>query len=136
MFLSSYNHLQILFIIVITLEEFVLLQDCLRLGLSHLREHKFKNGFQATLNLLCSCGNDVESTECFLLHCPQIVNERRFLLSTLGNFNCSLLENTSKVLRKTLPFGSGPLSPIDNSKILCATIDFVFSTKRFGEQLF
>ena len=49
------------------------------------------------LNPLCSCGNDVESTEHFLLHCPQFVNERRTLLSTLGNFNCSLLENTSKV---------------------------------------
>ena len=56
----------------------------LRLGLSHLREHKFKHGFQDMLNPLCSCGNDVESTEHFL-HCPQFVNERRVLfLSTLG----------------------------------------------------
>ena len=70
----------------------------LRLGLSHLREHKFKHGFQDMLNPLCSCGNDVESTEHFLLHCPQFVNERRTLLSTLGNFNCSLLVNTSKFL--------------------------------------
>ena len=28
----------------------------LRFGLSHLREHKFKHGFQDSLNLLCSCG--------------------------------------------------------------------------------
>ena len=53
----------------------------LRLGLSHLREHKFKHGFQH-----------------FLLHCPQFANERRNLLSTLGSFNCSLLVNTNKVL--------------------------------------
>ena len=91
----------------------------LRLGLSHLREHKFKHGFQDTLNLLCSCGNNVESTEHFLLHCPQFVNERRILLSNLGNFNCSLFENTSKVLTQTLLFGN-MLS--DNSKILSATI--------------
>ena len=108
----------------------------LRLGLSHLREHKFKHGFQDTLNPLCSCGNDVESTEHFLLHCPQFVNERRTLLSTLGNFNCSLLENTSKVLTQTLLFGNTSLSPSDNSKILSATIDFILSTKRFDEQLF
>ena len=49
----------------------------LRLGLSHFREHKFKHDFQDTLNPLCSCGNDVESTEHFLLHCPQFVNDRR-----------------------------------------------------------
>ena len=108
----------------------------LRLGLSHLREHKFKHGFQDMLNPLCSCGNDVESTEHFLLHCPQFVNERRTLLSTLGNFNCSLLENTSKVLTQTLLFGNTSLSPSDNSKILSATIYFMLSTERFDEQLF
>ena len=72
----------------------------LRLGLSHLRERKFKHGFQDMLNPLCSCGNNVESSEHFLLHWPQFVNERCTLLSTLGDFNGSLLENTSKVWNK------------------------------------
>ena len=108
----------------------------LRLGLSHLREHKFKHGFQDTLNPLYSCGNDVESTEHFLLHCLQFVNERRTVLTTLGNFNCSLLKYTSKVLTQTLLFGNTSLSPSDNSKILHATIDFILSTKLFDEQLF
>ena len=27
-----------------------------RLGLSHLREHKFKHSFRDTLNLFCDCG--------------------------------------------------------------------------------
>ena len=88
----------------------------LRLGLSHLREHKFKHGFQDMLNPLCSCGNDVESTEHFLLRCPKFVNERHTLLSSLGIFNCSLLENTSKVLTQTLLFGNASLSPSDNSQ--------------------
>ena len=89
-----------------------------------------------TLNPLCSCGNNVEYTEHFLLHCPQFVNERRTPLSTLVNFNCSLLENTSKVLAETLLFGNTSLRPSDNSKILSATIDFILSTKRFNEELF
>ena len=58
----------------------------LRLGLSNLGEYNFKHGSQDTLNPLYSCENDVESTEHFLLHCPQFFNERRILLSTLGNF--------------------------------------------------
>ena len=37
----------------------------IRLSLSHLRENKFEHVFQDTLNQLCSCGNDVESTEHF-----------------------------------------------------------------------
>ena len=57
----------------------------LRLGLSHLREHKFKHSFQDTLNLLCNCGHDIESTTHFFFHCPFFINERRTLLSTLHN---------------------------------------------------
>ena len=108
----------------------------LRLGLSHLRELKFKHGFPDTLNPLRSCGNDVNSTEHLLLHCPQFVNDRHTLLSTLGNFNHSLLENTNKVWIQILLFGNTSLSPSDNSKILYATIDFILSTKRFDRQLF
>ena len=105
----------------------------LRLGLSHLREHKFKHGFQDTLNLLRSCRNDVHRTISPPL--SQIANERLTLLSTLGSFNCSLLDNASNVLTQTLLFGNTSLYPSDNSKILGATIDFMLSTKRFDEQL-
>ena len=56
----------------------------LRRGLSHLRGDKFIHGFQDTLNPLCTCGNDEESAEHFLLHCPQFVDERR-TLGNLGN---------------------------------------------------
>ena len=31
-------------------------------GLSHLHEHKIKHSFHKTLNPICSCGFDVEST--------------------------------------------------------------------------
>ena len=106
------------------------------LGLSNLRQHKYKHGFQDTFNPLCSCGIDVEATEHFLLHCPQFFNERCTFLSTLGDFNCSLLENTSKVLTQNFLFGNASLIPSDNSKILSAAIDFILTAKRFHEQLF
>ena len=93
-------------------------------------------GFEDTLNPLYSCGNNVELTEYFLFHSPQFVNKRRTLLSTLGDFNCSLLENTSKVLTQTLFFGNTPFSPSDNSKILNVTTDFILSNNKFDQQLF
>ena len=37
----------------------------LRLGFSHLREHRFKYNFQESLNPLCNCGQGVESTTRF-----------------------------------------------------------------------
>ena len=40
----------------------------LRLGLSHLREHKFKHSFQDTLNPFCDCGCEIETTALTLLY--------------------------------------------------------------------
>ena len=54
----------------------------LRLGLSHLRFHKFKHNSQDTLNPICSCGT-VETTIHYLLHCPNFPNERLTLFSKL-----------------------------------------------------
>ena len=48
----------------------------LRVGMSHLREHKFKHNFDDCLNPICSCGLDIESTSHFLLHCPTFNDER------------------------------------------------------------
>ena len=39
-----------------------------RLDLSHLREQKFKNSFQDTVNQFCECGIERETTANFLLH--------------------------------------------------------------------
>ena len=41
-----------------------------RLGLSHLREHKFKHSFQDTLNPFCDSGCEIETTAHLPLHCP------------------------------------------------------------------
>ena len=52
------------------------------LGLSHLREHKFKHSFQDSLNRFCNCGLDNESTAYYLLHCSTCFIERRTLRIT------------------------------------------------------
>ena len=41
----------------------------LRLTFSHIEEYKFRYGFPDTINHMCTCGADVETTEHFLLHC-------------------------------------------------------------------
>ena len=78
----------------------------LRLGLSHLREHKFKYNFQNCLNTLCSCGSSIESTSHFLLHCPIFHDNRHTHLSTLNNIDSKILESTTdSYLTQTLLFG-------------------------------
>ena len=42
----------------------------LRLGLSHLGDHKFRHNFQDCVFPMCSCSQDIKTTAHFLLHCP------------------------------------------------------------------
>ena len=49
----------------------------LRVGLSHLREHKFHHNFRDSLNPTCNCGNAIESTKHYLLHCSNFKNQRQ-----------------------------------------------------------
>ena len=65
----------------------------LRLGLSHLREHKFKHSFQDSLNPFCSCGKgEVETSSHYLLHCSNYSEERLALLNTIKNIDMSILQ--------------------------------------------
>ena len=107
----------------------------LRLGLSHLREHKFKHSFQDSLNPLCLCGADIESTVHFMLHCPMYTDERSIFLSTIRNIECDLLKNDDKNLTQVLLFGNETFDTNVNTLILNATIDYLLSTKRFEDSL-
>ena len=73
-----------MFLILIIIKVLELLRGC-AVGMSHLGEHKFKHNSQGSLNQICSCGLDNESTSHFLLHCPTFNDERYNLLSTLNN---------------------------------------------------
>ena len=109
----------------------------LRVGMSHLREHKFKRNFQNCLNPICGCGLDIESTSHFLLHCPTFNDERYTLMSTLNNIDCTLLELTKSFLSQTLLYGNTLFEKKNkkNTRILNATIEYILSTKRFEEPI-
>ena len=44
-----------------------------RLGLSYLREQKFKQSFQDTLYSFCDYGCEIETTAHFPLNCPRFI---------------------------------------------------------------
>ena len=48
----------------------------LRLGLIHLKRHKFKHNFQDCVNPLCSCSLEIESFFHFFLHCHHFTSLR------------------------------------------------------------
>ena len=106
------------------------------IGMSHLREHKFKHNFQDCLNPICSCDLDIESTSHFLLYCTTFNDERYALLSTLNKIGCKFLELTKSSLSQTLSYGNTLFDEEKNTLILLATIEYILYTERFEEPLF
>ena len=108
----------------------------LRLGLSHLQEHKFKHSFQDTLNPLCSCGLDIETTSHYFLHYPLFHTERSTLLNNINETDSRIFPKSESVVTRILLYGDDSFKVEVNLLILNATIDFVLSTNRFDEPLY
>ena len=107
----------------------------LRLQLSHLREHKFKHNFQDTLNPLCDCSLNIESTEHFFLHCLNFDEERQDLFNNLNDIDRNLVLLPSSELVTILLYGKASFNNVSNFQILSSSISFILSTKRFDGNL-
>ena len=70
----------------------------LRLGLSPLHEHKFRHCFQDTLNPLCECAKDIESTMHFFLHCTNFLIPRQTLFQKIRNIDDNILSQSETQL--------------------------------------
>ena len=108
----------------------------LRLGLSHLCEYEFKYSFQDTLNPLCSCGLDVETTSHYFLHCPLFHAEQSTLLNNITETDSTIFNKSESVMTHILLYGDESFKDEVNLLILNATINFVLSTNRFDEPLY
>ena len=86
----------------------------LRLGLSPLHEHKFKHCFQDTLNPLCECAKDIESTMHFFLHCTNFLIPRQTLFQKIRNIDNNILSPSETQLTQTLLYRNQNYHPSIN----------------------
>ena len=108
----------------------------LHLGLSHLHEHKFRHCFQDTLNPLCECSKDIESTMHFFLHCTNFLIPRQTLFQKIRNIDDSILSQSETQLTQTLLYGNQNYHSSINRLIIISTIEYLISTERFKCLLF
>ena len=108
----------------------------LRLGLSHLHEHKFRHCFQDTLNPLCECSKDIESTMHFFLHCTNFLIPRQILFQKIRNIDDSILPQSETQLTQTLLYGNQNYHSTINRLIIISTIEYLISTERLKCSLF
>ena len=107
-----------------------------RLKVVYLREPKFKHSFQDTLNPICNCGEDIETTSHYLLRCPDYLHERKTLLSTVICIVPNIFDFNNDQLTEMLLYGKEDLDNINNTSILNATINYLIETKRSNAGLF
>ena len=68
----------------------------LRLQFSHLNEHKFRHGFNDTVDPFCVCGNEIETTEHFFLRCHFYSAQRKELFKSLEKLDPYFLKLNPK----------------------------------------
>ena len=105
----------------------------LSFGLSHLREHKFRHIFRDSLNLICNCGNAIESTNYYLLHCSNFKNERQPLLQNVRIVDPNFLSKDTLI--SLLLYGDNTLTDNIDTFLLNSVIEYITSTKRFEDPL-
>ena len=105
----------------------------LRVGFSHLREHKFRQGFLDNVDPICSCRtNVVENAEHYLLHYSNFADQRTVLFDDLWNIVIDYGPLNSSTFARILLFGHSNFSDNVNSGIIYAVIEFFESTNRFS----
>ena len=94
----------------------------LRLGLSHLNEHKFNHNFKNCVNPLCTCSLEIESTSHFFLHCDHCNNIRSTLLNELKSLDENILKLPDTTLTNLILYGGSQFNIKQNTFILNAVI--------------
>ena len=77
----------------------------LRIGFSQLKEHKFRHNFQDSINPMCSCSNDIETTIHFFLHFANFTTQRKTLFDKITTINANILAENKDSIINALLFG-------------------------------
>ena len=108
----------------------------LRLNFSHLNVHKFRHNIKDTINPMCSCCFEPETTDHYLLCCKLYTDLRLDLLNDIYTINQSLKNFSEDQLVNFLLFGSENFTLETNGNILRHTIEFLKTTECFNSLLF
>ena len=107
----------------------------LRLGLSHLGDQKFRHNFQDSVSPMCSCGQAIETTIHFLLHCPNHHCARKTLFYKIDQVSGTISRQSDSTITKILLFDDNKLDFETNTILLMSTFVLISLTARFSLSL-
>ena len=103
----------------------------LRQMFNYLHEQKFRHKFEDTLNLLCSCSTEAETTLHFYLRCHFFNDIRKIVLNDFMNIDKALPSLIQGKLISVFLYRSDTFDNKTNSKILICTLQFIKQSGRF-----
>ena len=96
----------------------------LRLGFSHLNQHRFRYNFQDCLNPLCSSNKEIEDTSHYLLHCHIFSYHCIYLMNSAKSACDNFEPMPHNVKKDLLLFRDSPSDENKNKVIQEATISY------------
>ena len=104
----------------------------LRVGLSVLREHKFRHNFCDISDPMCLSNDGVENTEHFMLLCQEFNQQRTLLLGkvsdVLSEIEINISDLSQSALLNILLYGDPRLNCTLNRRIISATLEYILAT--------
>ena len=108
----------------------------LRMGISHLNEHKFKYNFRDFPNRLCARSWESEATSHYLLPCHLLQTKQRTLLNKIKEIDENIITDHKNDLDQILLYWNGTYRYDTNRMMVSSTIKFCMDSKRFDLLLF
>ena len=94
----------------------------LRLGLSHLGDHKFRHNFQECVSPMCYCRQDIKTTH-FLLHCPNQHSARKTLWHKTNQLSGTIFRQNDSTITKIFLFSDNKIDFETNKILLMSMIE-------------
>ena len=107
----------------------------LRLGLSHLNEHKFNHNFKDCVNPLCFCSLEVESGCHFFLHCHYFTDIQKTLFHEVELVDENILNPSDNEIAELLLYVSSNFKIEQGYSILRSSIKFIIKFERCSDSI-
>ena len=102
---------------------------------NRVKSHKKHHNFRDTPDDTCHCSANAETSQHFLLHCSNFIEQRKDLFEILNAItlahNLPFIDD--KNLVQLLLYGHKKFNLHENQSILKATINFIRKTSRFSQ---
>ena len=108
----------------------------LRLGLSHLNEHKFSHNFDDCVNAFWTCSLEPEPISHFFLYCHHYNTIQSILFKHLNSVDKNLFRLSDNELTLILLYSSTQYSLMNNRILLNSSIKCIENSKSFFGCLF